>query len=299
MTAGPGARPAPTPAPLPSGPRAWATRAIQWNPARANVKRAVHLAARARGAALVRRNALPPIANIYAASSPKAGSQWLKALFDHPVVRRHTGLFTLPQLDYQARPDRTFPLGTFVPGVYASYPEYRRIRHRAAYRTVYLFRDPRDLVVSGYHSAVATHRKVHKREVEELRDRIRSLPFDEGLLLLIRDAAPRLREIETWVGVDDPMVATFRLEDVSADPRGEVDRMLRHCGVQLTPAELEEVLGDVSREALQARDLAERGDGQSHYRVHRESFRDVLKPEHHRAIEEIVPGLVQRLGYPA
>jgi hypothetical protein len=272
---------------------------VQWNPARTAIKRGVHGYAAARGRGLQLTGRVPEIGNIFAASSPKAGSQWMKALFDHPVVREHTGLFTLPQLDYQLMPHHRFPAGTFVPGIYASYPEFREIPKPRPRRVVYMFRDPRDLVVSGYYSAVKTHRVTHLEEVERVRDEIRALPFDEGLLLLIKDAAPRLREIETWVGVEDPDVATFRLEDVNADPRTWVAQMLKHCGVALSADELETVLQDVSRDALQARDLAQREAGsESHYRVDRKTFRDVFKPEHHAALEEIVPGLAQRLGYP-
>lgn len=280
--------------------REWATQVVQWNPARTAVKRGVHAYARARGLGLRATGRVPDIGNIFAASSPKAGSQWMKALFDHPVVRAHTGLFTLPQLDYQQTPHKRFPAGTFVPGIYAGYDEFLEIPRLRPRRVIYMFRDPRDLVVSGYYSAVKTHRPTHLAEVERVRDEIRALPFDEGLLLLIEDAAPRLREIETWVGVDDPDVASFRLEDVNADPRHWVDLMLKHCGVNLSTDELETVLHDVSREALQARDLAQREAGsESHYRVDRKTFRDVFKPEHHAALEAIVPGLAERLGYPS
>ena len=281
------------------GPREWATRVVQWNPARTAVKRGVHGYAAARGLGLRATGRVPEVGNIFAASSPKAGSQWMKALFDHPVVRSHTGLFTLPQLDYQQTPHKRFPAGTFVPGIYAGYDEFRELPRTRPRRVIYMFRDPRDLVVSGYYSAVKTHRTTHMAEVERVRDEIRALPFDEGLLLLIRDAAPRLREIATWVDVDDPEVASFRLEDVNADPRQWVVAILKHGGVTLSPDELETVLGDVSRDALQARDLAQREAGaESHYRVDRKTFRDVFQPEHYAALEELVPGLVARLGYP-
>lgn len=277
--------------------REWAAQTIQWNPARAAVKRVVHAGARVRGSWLEQRGRVPAIANIFAAGSPKAGSQWMKALFDHPVVRARTGLFTLPQLDYQEDPGRGFPTGTFVPGLYFSFDEYLQIPHRHPHRLVYMFRDPRDLLVSGYHSTVRTHRKVHIPELEEMRQRVREMPFDQGLRYLIGRAAPRLREIESWIDVDRPEVATFRLEEVAAEPQLQVDRMLRHCGVGLTDAELDRLLRDVSRESLQARDLAQRGDGESHYRLRQDSWREVFKPEHHEALEQAAPGLVARLGY--
>ncbi|HEX2896093.1 MAG TPA: sulfotransferase domain-containing protein [Marmoricola sp.] len=277
--------------------RDWATRVVQWDPARNALKRGAHRYAAARGRLLELRDAVPEIGNIYAASSPKAGSQWMKALFDHPVVRAHTGLFTLPQLDYQLE-RRTFPPGTFVPGVYTSYPEFQALRAPRPHRVVYMFRDPRDLIVSGYYAAVETHRPTHLAEVERFRREIRALPLDAGLLALIRAAAPRLYEIESWIGVRDEAVATFRLEDIEADPERWVVRMLDHCGVRLSADELARLLGDVSRSALQERDLAQREAGaESHYRVDQKGFRELFGPEHHQALDEVAPGLVERLGY--
>lgn len=281
-----------------SGARELAARLVQWNTGRAWIKYGVHAGARARGQVLVRTGKVPPVANIFAAGSPKAGSQWMKALFHHPVVREHTGLFTLPQLDYQQRLDKVFPPGTFVPGIYLDYPQYQQLQRPWPHRTVYMFRDPRDLIVSGYYSAIKTHRKLHVPELEAFRDELRAMPQSEGLLRLIEEAAPRLAEVGTWVGVDDPDVATFRLEDNDVDPRGQVQRMLEHCEVHLSATELDTVVGDVSREALQARDLAARTDGESHYRVDRRTFRELFGPEHHAAIEAIIPGLVEKLGYP-
>jgi hypothetical protein len=278
--------------------REWATRVVQWNPARTAVKRGVHAYAAVRGARLERAGRVPDIGNIYAASSQKAGSQWMKALLDHPEVRASTGLFTLPQLDYQRRPDKAFPAGTFVPGLYCGYDEYRRRPQPRPHRVIYMFRDPRDLVVSGYYSAVETHRKMD-RKGEALFNEIRSRSFDDGLLYLIHSAAPRLQEMASWVGVDDAAVATFRLEDVAANPREEVAGILKHCGVELTPAAFETVLSDVSRDSLQKKDLAHRKEGEeSHYRVNRRSFRDVFQPAHYEAIEAIVPDLAKRLRYP-
>jgi hypothetical protein len=279
--------------------REWAIRAVTWGPARVMLKRQAHTYARARGFMLERTGRVPEIANIYAASSPKAGSQWMRALLDHPVVRAHTGLYAVPQLDYQEHPEKGFPAGVFVPGFYVRYDEYQRVPHRYPHRCVYMFRDPRDLVVSGYYSAVKTHQNTYDDDVERTRDEIRALPFDEGLVRLIEDSAARLQDIGTWVGVEDPNVAFFKLEDVSADERSSVIRMLEHCGVVLSDDELESVMQDVSRESLQSKDLARRAPGsESHYRVDRRTFRDVFKPEHYEAIERVVPGLVSRLGYP-
>lgn len=280
-------------------PRAWATRAVQWAPARNGLKYAAHGFARARGRVLEQRHATPEVANIYTASSPKAGSQWMKALFDHPVVRRHTGLFTLPQLDYQRTGRTEFPVGTCVPGIYLSYPEYQRITRRGPRRTIYMFRDPRDLVVSGYFSATVSHRVTNVDEVEHEREVLRTMSFGDGLLHLIDLAGPALEDMRTWIGVDDADVALFHLEDAGGDPRTTVPRILAHAGVRLNEQELETVLHDVSREAIQAADLRQRKPGEeSHYRVEQTGFREHFTDAHYAAMERVAPGLVAELGYP-
>lgn len=277
------------------GLRGWAASTINWPPARNATKYLVHGAAEARGEWLLRRGALPKIANIFAISSPKAGSQWAKALFDHPVVRAHTGLFTLPQLDYQKR-HRRLPPGTFVPGMYMSYSEYMALDKPWPHRGFYVFRDPRNLVVSAYFSAIKTHRPVPG--LEGIRYQMRKAPAAEGLHMAIDLMAPRLHEMESWVDVDAPGVAFFKLEQIGADHEGQVARIFQHCDVELSAEEFQRVVLETSRESLQRKDLAVREPGsESHYRIDRRGFRELFEDRHYEALEAIAPGLVRRLGY--
>lgn len=278
--------------------RRWATQTLQWSPARNGAKYAVHGYARARGHVLTATGSTPEVGTILGAGSQKAGSQWLKALLHHPVVRAHTGLVTLPQLDYSLTPPpRGFAAGTFVPGVYLTYDEYSALPKRHDHRVVYMVRDPRDVVISGYWSAMETHRKTHLDEVEELRARLRALPIDDALLVLIEAAAPTLRAMGTWMGRTDPEIAVFHLEQVEADYANQLTRILAHVGVVLLEAELAQVVADTCRATLQARDLADRGDGRSHYRLDRTDWRGVFTARHHEAMERVAPGLVEALGY--
>jgi hypothetical protein len=273
------------------------TASVEWPPARNTIKHGAHVAARGRGRYLAARDALPRVTNIYSASCPKAGSQSTKALFDHPIVRAHTGLFTLPQFDYYQRPLKRFPAATFVPGLYLSYQAYASIPKPSSYRTVYMFRDPRDIVVSGYFASFGAHPDM--LGLAERREVLKSMSVEEGLLYSLEQSAHHFRDMATWVDVKDENVGIWRLEDVGADPAGTVPQILAHCGVNLDDAELEQVLSETSREQLQQQDLARRAPGaDSHYRVKRQSFRDLFGPEHYAAVEELVPGLVARLGYP-
>ena len=272
--------------------------ALSWEPGRDAVKTGVRYGAHARGKVLELTGRVPEIATIFLASSPKAGSQWTKALFDHPIVHAHTKLFSMPQRDYQVVKPAKFPAGSIVPGLYVGYDHYLRIPKPLPYRTVYVFRDPRDLAVSAYYSALKTHRIIG--DLAPIRETLQNMSFDEGLLYFTGLLDFRYKEMATWAAVQDPMVLFCKLEEIGADPRTHVGEILQHCGVRLSDAEFEQVLADVDRESLQKKDLAARADpSESHYRVKRESFRDVFKPEHYALIEEMVPGLVEKLGYPA
>jgi hypothetical protein len=280
-------------------PREWATRTVQWAPARNTIKRAVHLGMAGRGRVLAARGAVRDPGTIIAAGPQKAGSQWIKALFSHPVVRAHTGTFTLPQLDYQLTPPKHgFPAGTFVPGFYGSYQEYVALPKRHPHRLVYLGRDPRDVIVSGYWSAVETHRVTHLQEVEDFRVQLKGMSMEDALLALIESCRDYFADMATWIDVDDPTVARFRLEDVREDNEGAVRAMLAHCNVTLSPDELATVLQETSRDALRARDLENRAAGQeSHYRDRPSRHQDVFTAVHHAKMEEVAPGLVEKLGY--
>ena len=276
--------------------RTIAADTVQWQPARNAVKDAARGYAHIRGAWLAATRTTPTIANIYTASSPKGGSQFMKQVLSHPVVAAHTGLFMMPQRLYQEHASKAVPTGTYVPGVHMTWDEFEAWPKHGTWRTIYMFRDPRELFVSGYFSAVGIHRPMP--HVEKFRDHLRTLPVKQGLLESIRFGSHRVTEMGTWVEVDHPDVLKLRLEDVEADPGTWVPKMLEHVGVSLTAREMTTVLRDVSRESLQARDLAHRPEGsESHYRRDRKSFRDLFGPEHFAACEAASPGLVGRLGY--
>lgn len=276
--------------------RSLTSSAVQWQPAHNAIKDVVRGYAHVRGAGRTVTGTLPEVSNVFTASSPKGGSQFMKELLSHPTVVAHTGLFTLPQRLHQEHLSTAVPAGTYVPGVHMTWDEFRAWPKRGTWRAIYMFRDPRELFVSGYFSAVGVHRPMP--QVEPFRDHLRTLPVSEGLLESIRYGAHRIAEMGTWVDVEHPDVLKMRLEDVEADPETWIPKMLEHIGVSLSPVEMAAVLTDVSRDSMQARDLALRPTGsESHYRVHRQGYRDLFGPEHVAACEAASPGLTQRLGY--
>lgn len=273
------------------------TAVVQWQPARNSLKYGAHFGARVRGKVLTARGTMPTVNNIYAGSCPKSGSQWAKALLHHPIVRAHTGLFTLPQLAYYQQEPKAFPVGTFVPGMYVSYDYYRQIPHTGERRMIYIFRDPRDIVVSAWFSGTETHREIFN--VAAQRQMLLNISMDEGMTYIIKNGETHLRNMATWVDLDDESVMTIRLEDIGADHPNAVRRILAHCGVELSEDEMATVVFETSREEMQRRDLENRPEGvESHYRVRRQGFRELLKPEHYAAIDALLPGFIEKMNYP-
>ena len=157
-------------------------------------------------------------------------------------------------------------------------------------------RDPRDIVVSWYFSMRDTHRELPR--VRDLRRRLSSMSLADGLLFSIRELAPSLNAMTTWLEAPSPEVAFFRLEEIAKDHEGQTRRLLSHCEVHLTEDDVRRVLAETSREGLRSRDLATRPEGQeSHYRRQPSNHADHFDDVHHSLFRELTGDLVERLGY--
>ncbi len=274
-----------------------ADRLIQWEPLRSRARHAGHVAIGVRGKVLERSDRLPPLRNIYAATTQKAGSQWTKAIFAHEIIRSTTRLAVLPQLEYaDGLLPRQFPAACFVPGLYLSYASYCEFTKPGAYRTFYISRDPRDIVVSAYYSGLESHRLMGS--IMSIRKRLQGMSLHEGLMFTIQYQAPSLMNMGTWLEVNEPEVAFFRIEDLMAEPAVGLRRLLAHCEIELPPDGFERLLRETSREALREKDLRRRSPGQeSHYRKTPSSHSGVLRHEHYEELRRLTGDLTERLGY--
>jgi hypothetical protein len=171
-------------------------------------------------------------------------------------------------------------------------------------RGVHVFRDPRDMVVSGYFS----HRNSHPVDVdgvrwtELIRHRInlRKLDKDAGMMAEVEFSGYFLDHMLSW-NYDAPNVLPIRMEDLTSDSAGQWRRMLEHWQVLdlLPDGYLDELLDNHSfgQMAGGGRKVGEE-DEKSHYRKGVPGdWRNHLTDDHLALFRKRYGDLVERLGY--
>jgi hypothetical protein len=128
------------------------------------------------------------VENIYHCCVQKTASQWFKNVFRDPVFFRLTGLEVIP-FNPQAliedpgggnRLMQQFPERTLAAHLYVSYDTYRGMDKPETYRTFYVLRDPRDIVVSWYYSTKYSHALLSER-MHKRRERLHDLSLEDGI----------------------------------------------------------------------------------------------------------------------
>ena len=240
------------------------------------------------------------LANIYFATVHKSGSQWINALFSDKRIQRITGLPIYPQHHYDINDFRlSFPRNAFVSGLYIDYPLYDVFIDKSEqYRTLFIYRDPRDMVVSWYFSAKLTHSA--NRGVIINRKRLCALTEDEGIYYCINYLAPRFAAIRTWVelGAKDKNVTIVKFEDFVARPAEILTNLLVSFGYEFDCSVIRDVVEDYSKDKMRSRSLKHGpGSSESHYRQISSSHLDFFNEQHYASFYGITGDLIERLGY--
>ena len=259
--------------------------------------------ARALAGAIRPRHGVPT--NVYYATVQKTGSHWIKAIFNDPRVRRCSKLWSYPGHRYEWDEfHKRFPLYHFVPALFISHGQYEEIIKPTDHRAFYVMRDPRDIVVSWYHSMRDTHRLTGK--VAKHRAVLRSASFDEGITYSIETLAFHFAFMRTWIleGSKDPAVLFVYFEQLVANPKVEFRRVMDHCRIPISDEVLGSVLDDYTKENMRVLDEDDRSfirkrslSDESHYRPKASTWQESFTHEHVALFLRVNGDLLQRLGY--
>jgi hypothetical protein len=238
--------------------------------------------------------------NVFHCAVRKTASQWVKALLSDPVFYRHSGLLPYDPRPYRWQHPQAFPLGRAVSCLFVSHKKFTTIPKPDHYRTFFVLRDPRDIVVSSYFSTRSSHTPMG--DIPEVRKVLQEKPLKEGLLYVIGNLSRKgtFRNLRSWATAPAAeAVRLFRYEDLTGERQAdEVDRLMRHCGITLPPAELAGLLSRYSFSRM--RGERETTGRVSHYRKGKPGdWRNHFDDDIHEAFAAATGDLIELLGYPA
>lgn len=237
--------------------------------------------------------------NIYHCAVRKTASQWINAMFSDPIVYRHSGLLPYVPRYYSWRHPAPFPTGRATLSLFVSRKRFETIPKPERYRAFFVMRDPRDIVVSSYFSTRNTHAPMG--DIPEQRKVLQEVPRKEGLLYLIEQLNKKGKTfgcLRSWAEAPaDETVRLVRYEDLTGEHQAEeIDRLLRHCGIELPPAELEELLSRYSFTNMRGGGPTTTG---AHYRKGAAGdWENHFDDDIHDAFVKATGNLVELLGYP-
>jgi hypothetical protein len=240
-------------------------------------------------------NARAEHANVYHCAVRKTASQWIKAMLSDPVVYRYSGLLPYDPRPYRWRHPQSFPSDRVVSSLFVSHKKFMAIPKPDHYRAFFVMRDPRDIVVSSYFSTRSSHTPMG--DIPQVRKVLQEKPFKDGLLYVISNLTEKgtFKALRSWATAPrSEAVRLVRYENLTGEhQQEEVDRLLRHCGIVLPPAELEGLLSRYSFSRM-------RSDRQgSHYRKGKAGdWRNHFDDDIHEAFTAATGDLVDVLGYP-
>jgi hypothetical protein len=250
--------------------------------------------------------------NVYFACVQKTASRWLRRILKDERVFRACGLqffdyiATLPASELRSLTDirfpDEFPPRTIVGPLYTAYEGYLSIPKPDDYRTFFVMRDPRDIVVSWYYSMRYSHASMEGR-FNQIRADLGSLAEREGLKRasdLLAGPAQLFPALRSWIDAPtrEERVALVRYGDLTGPHAAEAfGKLFEHCDIRLTEKTLTELLADHSFERMSGRHQGQE-DVKSHYRKGKAGdWEEHLDDELIRHFREVTGDLLEALGY--
>lgn len=181
--------------------------------------------------------------NIYYCCTQKTASQWFKAVFSDPAVYSYTGLEVYPftqlvSLDKVVF-DAPLPRHSICTNLYLGYPNYSAIQKPKDYKSFFVLRDPRDIVVSSYFSLRHSHVPIGR--VPSVRRKLEQLSLTDGLKYVIdvQEEEALFWAQKTWVkaAAESGDIKVFRYEDLSNDTLPFLEVLFYYLNIEMPKKE--------------------------------------------------------------
>lgn len=233
-----------------------------------------------------------PYENIYYCCTQKTASQWFKAVFSDPIVYKHTGLevfdfgqylnclqetcsdgstsrWEFSRLLYEGyAANISLPKKAICTHFYINYASYLTIPKQEKYRTFFILRDPRDIVVSWYFSTRYSHKPIGL--IPKYRNDLDKLSLTEGLKYSINklEETSLFKGQRSWmhISADQENISIFRYEDFACDNYSFLKKLLSYLDISMPEDEFEELFQRHRFEVYSGKRSKGSEDAKSHYR---------------------------------
>jgi len=218
------------------------------------------------------------LVNIFHCSTHKSGSQWIKAIFNDDIVFTYSGLEQYTYSDYLPNKidgrkitervfDHPFPKNKIVSPLYITYDSYTKIPKVGHYKTIYITRDPRDLLVSYYFSMKFSH--TTRGKVIARREKLIEMDLTDGLIscmhMLIDNGTFDVQR--SWIQANDDTVMLVRYEDLIGKHSMNFFRSIfNHCEINLPENTLIKLIEKYRFQTMSSGRTPGQENQMSHYR---------------------------------
>lgn len=248
----------------------------------------------------------PATDHLFHACTWKTGSQWVRLVLSDPRFFRATGLrphygpHLVPKPPATAT--RPMPTSSVITSLMIDYPTFDALDKSDDWKAFFVLRDPRDLVVSRYHSARFSHRETE--ELIEVRRSMESMSDEEGLLYTIDHRfEPLATIIRSWMdAIENPAIARrvriVRFEDITGEDNVEHwHQLMNDLDLNVPEPTLASLMRFYRASRLRPSGKKAGGKDQKYrsgkHREWRKHFTDAVD----RRFDEVYGSLARRLGY--
>lgn len=246
-----------------------------------------------------------PFDNIYYCCTQKTASQWFRNIFRDPLVYKYSGLRPIPYIRIglrEAKFDRPFSDKSICIHLYISYQTYLQIPKPSNYRTFFILRDPRDILVSWYFSMKYSHPSMFL--VTHLRQEMQGMDFEQGMNFCV-DTLNDLGLFEaqrSWMSTvgEDEEVKIFRYEDFARDNYGFLHELFKYLLIDMPDADFNQLYAKNTFSRITGgRELGEE-EKRSHYRKGISGdWMNYFSPAISGYFRQVTGDLLDVLGYPS
>ncbi|MGR9099755.1 MAG: sulfotransferase domain-containing protein [Gammaproteobacteria bacterium] len=191
------------------------------------------------------------------------------------------------------------PGRSIITQLYVGYPTYQRIPKPEKYKTFFILRDPRDIVVSWYFSTRYSHKPVSY--VPEYRKRLEKMDLKEGLKFTIDVMNLGIFPIQrSWMSgaVHDRNAAIFRFEDFAEDNQKFLAEIFDYLEISLTENERNELTERYAFKKLTRGRSQGAEDRMSHFRKGiAGDWQNYFDASITNYFNRVAGGLLEQLGY--